>query len=110
MDRLAKNFRHEISLIKNGVATCFGLDGAAAVAKYNASTAALVNRLDTDNELAKQADISIAQAYDMYEAKLKQNRYSATSMRKNQHRCACSLTSRSCARPMTVCASSKACS
>lgn len=74
LDRLAKLFRHDISLIKNGVPTCFGLAGKAAVAKYNAGIAALANRLNDDNELAKAADISVEQAYDLYEAELKQNR------------------------------------
>lgn len=75
LDRLAKRLRHDISLIKNGVATCFGLDGKGAVAKYNASSAALVNKLDSDSELVKASGISIEQAFDMYEAELKQNRY-----------------------------------
>ena len=74
LDRLAKRFRHSISLVKNGVSTCFGLDGKAAVAKYCASSAALVNRLDREYELAVLAGVSIEQAYDLYEAELQQNR------------------------------------
>ena len=80
------------------------------MAKYNASTAALVNRLDTDNELAKEANISIAQAYEMYEAELKQNRC-VIILRQNQQGLYMVITNCG-ATPciMTVCASIKACS
>ncbi len=74
LDRLAKRFRHDISLVKNGVSTCFGLDGRAAVAKYKASSAALINNLDREFELALKAGITLDQAYDLYEAEMKQNR------------------------------------
>lgn len=74
LDRLAKILRHNISLIKNGVASCFGLDGKAAVASYNASSAAQVNGLSVDNAKLKEAGITIDQAYDLYEAELRQNR------------------------------------
>ena len=79
LEKLAKRFRHDISLIKNGVNTCFGLDGRAAIAKYNASSAALMNGLDRENELADRAKISLALAYDLYEAELKQNRCAVPS-------------------------------
>lgn len=71
---MAKRFRHDISLVKNGVSTCFGLDGTSAIAKYKASSAALVNNLDKEHELAVKADVTLEQAYDLYEAELKQNR------------------------------------
>lgn len=71
---MAKRFRHDISLVKNGVSTCFGLDGTSAIAKYKASSAALVNNLDKEHELAAKAEVTLEQAYDMYEAELKQNR------------------------------------
>lgn len=71
---MAKRFRHDISLVKNGVSTCFGLDGESAIAKYKASSAALVNNLDKEHELAVKADVTLQQAYDLYEAELKQNR------------------------------------
>ena len=77
LEKLAKRFRHEISLIKNGVSTCFGLDGRAAIAKYNAGSAALVNSLDKEHELAEAAGVSLEQAFDLYEAELKQNRCAA---------------------------------
>lgn len=79
LERLAKRFRHDISLIKNGVNTCFGLDGTAAIAKYSASSAALLNGLDKENELGTQAQVSLALAYDLYEAELKQNRCAVCS-------------------------------
>lgn len=63
-----------MSLVKNGVSTCFGLDGTSAIAKYKASSAALFNNLDTEHELAVKADVTLEQAYDLYEAELKQNR------------------------------------
>ena len=72
--KLAKHFRHSISLLKNGVSTCYGLTGKAALAKYNASTAALVNSLDKELELAVRAEVTLEQAYDLYEAELRQNR------------------------------------
>lgn len=84
LERLAKRFRHDISLIKNGVNTCFGLEGRAAIMKYNASSAALLNGLDKTNELAAKAGVSLALAYDLYEAELKRNRYAHTA-----HCCAC---------------------
>ncbi len=71
---MAKRFRHDISLVKNGVSTCFGLDGTLAIAKYKASSAALVNNLDKEHELADKAEVILEQAYDLYEAELKQNR------------------------------------
>lgn len=74
LERLAKRFRHDISLIKNGVRTCFGLDGRAAIVKYKASNAALLNGPIEDNILADKARISLELAYDLYEAELKQNR------------------------------------
>lgn len=74
LDKMAKRFRHDISLVKNGVSTCFGLDGKSAVAKYKASSAVLVNNLDKEHELALKADVTLEQAYDLYEAELKQNR------------------------------------
>ena len=74
LDKLAKRFRRDISLVKNGVNTCFGLDGKAAVTKYNASSASLVNNLDKEFELAVKAGVTLAQAYDLYEAELRQNR------------------------------------
>ena len=42
--------------------------------KYNASSAALVNNLDKEFELAVKAGVTLAQAYDLYEAELKRNR------------------------------------
>ncbi|KAL3143319.1 hypothetical protein ABBQ38_002158 [Trebouxia sp. C0009 RCD-2024] len=74
LEKLAKRFRHDISLIKNGVSTCFGLNGRAAIAKYKAGSAALVNSLDKEHELAEEAGVSLDQAFDLYEAELKQNR------------------------------------
>jgi len=74
LEKMAKRFRHDISLVKNGVSTCFGLNGISAIAKYNASSAALVNNLDKEHELAVKADVTLEQAYDLYEAELKQNR------------------------------------
>ncbi|KAL3133778.1 hypothetical protein ABBQ32_008258 [Trebouxia sp. C0010 RCD-2024] len=74
LEKLSKRFRHDISLIKNGVSTCFGLDGRAAIAKYKAGSAALVNSLDKEHELAEEAGVSLEQAFDLYEAELKQNR------------------------------------
>lgn len=71
---MAKRFRHDISLVKNGVSTCFGLNGTSAIAKYKAGSAALVNNLDKEHELAVKADVTLEQAYDLYEAELKQNR------------------------------------
>ena len=75
LDKLAKHFRHSISLLKNGVSTCYGLTGKAALAKYNAGSAALVNSLDRELELAVRAGITLEQAFDLYEAELRQNRY-----------------------------------
>ena len=91
LERLAKRFRHDISLIKNGVNTCFGLEGQAAISKYTASSAALLNHLDTKNELAEAAGVSLALAYDLYEAELKQNRYAHTA-----HTAHCTLHTAHC--------------
>ena len=74
LDKLAKHFRHSISLLKNGVSTCYGLSGKAALAKYNASSAAQVNSLDRELELAVKAQVTLEQAYDLYEEELRQNR------------------------------------
>lgn len=74
LDKLAKHFRHSISLLKNGVSTCYGLTGKAALAKYNAGSAALVNSLDRELQLAVRAGVTLEQAFDLYEAELRQNR------------------------------------
>lgn len=89
LEKLAKRFRHDISLIKNGVNTCFGLDGTAAIAKYSASSAALLNGLDKENELGTQAQVSLALAYDLYEAELKQNRCAVCLTCMHAEQCAC---------------------
>ena len=74
LDSLAKLYRHDISLIKNGVPTCFGLDGKAAVARYKASNAAQMNHLSEDSDKVQDSGISIEQAYDLYESELRNNR------------------------------------
>ena len=79
LEKLAKRFRHDISLIKNGVSTCFGLDGRAAIAKYKSGSAAR-NSLDVENELAAKAGVSLHLAFDLYEAELKQNRCAVCCM------------------------------
>ena len=91
LDKLAKRFRHDISLLKNGVSTCFGLDGQAAIAKYRASSAALVNNLDKEFELAVKAGITLEQAFDIYEAEMKQNRCHAQSIADRYTLCLLSL-------------------
>lgn len=96
LEKLSKRFRHDISLIKNGVSTCFGLDGRAAIAKYKAGSAALVNSLDKEHELAEEAGVSLEQAFDLYEAELKQNRC-AVPCCTSAHCYACKLCNRGAA-------------
>ena len=84
LDKLAKRFRNDISLLKNGVSTASGLDGKSALAKFNASSAAQVNTLDRNFELGTKAGVTLEQAYDLYEAELKNNRYLCILLRSSK--------------------------